>query len=426
MSELNKDQITKDLNAGLDKIKNLSEEVAKAKENGESIENVKKSIEEVASKMEANFKTLEAKQNRASMEKTIDPVVEKAYEKFYSQCETVIGKRIEAVSKEDRKHLISGFEKRLRLDGASFEVQASAEEKKAMNTIVANEGGFFTIPEYSSKVLEKDFEKNGILDVINSIVIGGTELKEAVDMNDYDDSDFVNELANAPVSKKLIDFKQMTFRTNEIFYPQEFTRNMLEDGMLDIEKYILRKLREGIMRKKAAMYLMGDGVDKPRGLLTYPNGTKFDEVEQIESNTTNDVKLSDVFTALPSALSSNFSTNAKYLMQRKTFFHLLAEEATSGELKLSNQIQFISKEKVTLYILGHEVIFDAFMPAYNITGNLAVAFGDFKQAYTSVKRLGQSIIKDLNSDVQKVKITLRERNGGQLRNGRAVKLLRIK
>ena len=176
-------------------------------------------------------------------------------------------------------------------------------------------------------------------------------------------------------------------------------------------------------RKEAAQIIAGNGVDKPRGLLTYASGVSRTTIEQVTSASVGVFTWDDVLKILPSALKSGYHGNAKFAMKRQTFFDLLADVDGVGKYQIGNQIQFFSTKKITMSILGYPILWEGYMEAV-ATGGLSVMFGDFKKAYRMVRKAGVSLIRD-ETNARYIKITLRERKDGKLKDGEAVKTLII-
>jgi len=297
------------------------------------------------------------------------------------------------------------------------------EEKKAFNTVISPEGGYFVHPAFLTSVIQKEFDAHQILQAIESITVGSAEISEVADWNEYDDAQNVNELANDDTETTDDDYEKVSWHVKEVLYPKRFTRNSLEDSFLDVESYVIQKLREGMARKEAAQIIAGNGVDKPKGFLQYANGTTRTTIEQVTSESVGVITWDDVLSNLPSALRSGYHGNASFAMKRQTFFDLLKDVDGVGKYQIGNQIQFLSRERVTMAILGYPILWEGYLESVATSGK-SVLFGDFKKAYRMVRKAGVSLIRDATS-ARSIKLTLRERKDGKLKDGEAVKMLVI-
>ena len=429
MEEMNK--IVDGLNKSIADIQTRHEKAIKtigterAKESGEHKDTIDKMTQDFGTKLTK----LEAIINRknASNDTITDTTFEYNKKYFNSVADLSPDRRAGlkdlANSKEAQIALKSAFAKYLKYPKENFNSMLTTEEQKSFNTIIDPQGGYFVRPEFMDSVIEKRFDAHQIHDVVEKVTRGSAQVSEAADWNDYDDSEYVNELANGPDVVTDDDYEQVTWNVKEVLYPKRFTRNSLEDSYIDVESYVMRKMREGIIRKDAALMIAGNGIDKPRGLLTYDDGASSrDNIEQITSTNVASMAWEDVITLLPSSLRGAYHGNASYLMRRQSFYELLSDVDGMGKFQIGNQIQFLSTEKVIMSILGFPVKWEGFMESANVTGGKAVLFGDFESAYRLVTKAGVSLIRD-DTNARYITLTQRERKDGKLKDGNALKML---
>ncbi len=298
------------------------------------------------------------------------------------------------------------------------------EERKFINTVIDTQGGYLVAPQYNMNVTPKAFDGRAILEIAGRATTSSNEYIEILDGADYEDAEWSNELLDAPTDQDNEDFKELRFHPTEQIYTKKISRNALEDQFVTVQ-YHLDQINKGATREAANDFINGNGVDKPRGFLTYTNGTAINgEVEQLTSTSSAAFDWDDVLDILPSALKDDYHGNASYLMRRASFFKLLIDKDGQSKYQIGNQINFFDKSGVSLSILGSPVKWDAGMPA--IAANaLAVGYGDFEQAYLIVDRVGFSIIRD-ETNPKFIKMHLRRRLTGGLKVGEAAKILKIK
>lgn len=428
MEEMNK--IVEGLNKSIHDIQVKHDEtianlgIEKAKESGEH----KATIDKMTQDFDAKMSKLEVVINRkgANNNQISDTTFEYNKNYFNSVAELAPERREQlkelANSKDMQIALKSAYSKYLKYPSSNFASMLTPEETKSFNTIIDPQGGYFVRPEYMDSIIEKKFDAHQIHDLVEKVTVSSAQISETADWNDYDDSAYVNELANGPDTITDDEYEQITWNVKEILYPKRFTRNSLEDSFIDVESYVMRKMREGVVRKDAALMLAGNGIDKPRGILTYADGLARDQIEQITSTSVNRLSWEDVITLLPQELRDEYD-NASFLMKRQSFFSLLSDVDGMGKFQIGNQIQFLSTDKVIMSILGFPVKFDGFMPSA-LTGGKAVLFGDFKSAYRLVTKAGVALIRN-DTNARWVDLTQRERKDGKLKDGNALKMLVI-
>ncbi len=412
-------------------------------ENSTKLNEEKAAREEAAKDVMAKYDTLEAKQTEAKKElEAKNAELEKAIAKM-----TPAGETGEAVISQKSIDL---FNKQLRVvnpeakqvDSNSAPIVKSAfdkaicgkeslwtpEEKAAINSVIDPQGGYVTAPQYEQTLINKKFDLRGVISLVNVKNVTGGEYIQAVDDADYDTAEYLNELANVDPADNVANYKLVKWNPTEQIYKLDITRTELEDSFIQggIENDVIGKARQGIIRKTAAQVVLGNGVDRPRGILTYDSGTGYDQIQQITSGTTVAIKWDDVINLLPSALGDAYHDTSAYAMQRSSFFGLLTSTDGAGQISIMNQVNFFSRNGISMEILGHPVKFDAGISDFGTIGNLAVIFGDFKEAYTLAERIGFSIIVDNVTSGQVVTYRIRRRNDGRLRMGRALKILKVK
>ena len=76
-------------------------------------------------------------------------------------------------------------------------------------------------------------------------------------------------------------------------------------------------------------------------------------------------------------------------------------------------------------LLGYPILEAEDMAAYTTTDALAVAFGNFREAYMIVDRLGISLLRDPYTAEPQVKFIYRKRVGGDVMNFECIKFIKF-
>ncbi|RLC69267.1 MAG: phage major capsid protein [Chloroflexi bacterium] len=344
-------------------------------------------------------------------------------------------KRFNAIAKQEGRREVTGND--VELAKQAFDVlitkgrevgftMLTDEQKSVVNTIIDPQGGYLVAPEYDQELINKKFEIQGILGLVDVKNTATGTLHQSIDYADYDSWEYLNELANTDPEEHEPNYKQVNWNATEQIYKFIVSRSELEDALINVETDIIGKAREGANRQTAAQILLGDGVNRPKGMLTYEDGKDWNKIEQIESTNSTAIGWEDVITLLPKALIGPYHNNAKLAMNRGTFFDLLSDKDGAGQFSIMNQINFFSGDGAGMFIMGKEVVFDSGLQNTSTGGNKAVVFGDFQQAYRYVQRVGFSLIMDDKTSGQNITYRLRRRNDGKLRMGDALKILKIK
>lgn len=402
-----------------DNKKSVSEIKTQGKENSETIIKINSSIDGI----KTTFETQEKKYitDIKALEKTISniKVIDNAKDisiniKHFNQILKNNGK--EPIAIENVSEIKSAFDKYITLG----ERRMSDNEKKFINTIIDSDGGFLVVPEYRNSIEAKEFDSHGFMGAVDTVTIGASEYKIIVDWEDYDESYYENELSESSYTDNQ-DFKEVTINATQQIYSKKLSRTALEDSMINVEPYVLQKMRSGMVRKDGNNLINGTGVDQPRGALTFADGSTYGTVERVLGETeTGKIGWIEVLQILPAALNDDYHANASYVMPRAAFFGILADKSGADSFQIGTQINFFDRSGVSMRLLGYPVVWESSMPAV-AAASLSIMFGDMKRFYTYVKRLGVSIIRD-ETKPQYILLHLRQRTGGNVINFEAVKI----
>lgn len=420
---INVEQLQKQITDKISEMQNVMDERVKALETkGADIEELKKEQKSMAEDLDVKISALEKLTAQMAQAKEVtaeDVSYVEQFNKALGAMNRKLGREVKTVTVEDIKQYNENLYKYI----TRGEKTMSDEERKSINTMNDTEGGYLVVPQVDPTVLAKKFDRNGLLEVCGKRTTAGL-YEEIVDWADYDESYFSKEMPEDATLADGEDFAKIQFSNDVIKYGKKFSRIALEDSMINVEADVVNKMRAGMNRKVGGLIVKGNGGAQPRGLLTYPNGTAFGQIERVDSNEQGKLIFKDVISTLPAKLKDGYHENARYIMRRATFFGLLGEADLEGRLQIADMVNLFSAQGLSLNILGYGVNFDCNMPAV-ASNALPVAFGDFEEAYllTSTPTIG-IVRNDTHPDY--VQLWLRERHDGKVRNFEAVKLLQIK
>lgn len=217
----------------------------------------------------------------------------------------------------------------------------------------------------------------------------------------------------------------------EIYAMPKATQTMLDDSMFNIEDFVNSEVATEFAREEGSAFISGDGVNKPRGLLTYTivstsDATRtFGQLQYVPSgvaaaisdgsNNGGDALITMVYT-----LASGYRRNARWLMNSLTAGVVRKLKDAEDRYLWVNPLS----ESQPPLLLGYPVEFDENMPDIG-AGTYPIAFGDWKAAYIIVDRIGIRILRDPFTDKPWVNFYTTKRVGGSLVDSRAVKLLKV-
>jgi len=128
-----------------------------------------------------------------------------------------------------------------------------------------------------------------------------------------------------------------------------------------------------------------------------------------------------VFYDLVYALRARYRANAKFVTSKLVLAALRKyKEATTNAYMWQPGLSAGQPDM----FMGYGVVEAEDMPAVG-AGAFSLAFGDFREGYLIVDRVGMRITRDEITTPGYVKFYVRKRVGGKIRNSQAIKLLKI-
>jgi HK97 family phage major capsid protein len=185
---------------------------------------------------------------------------------------------------------------------------------------------------------------------------------------------------------------------------------------MNVEAWIAEKVSDKFARTEATSFISGNGVGKPRGILTYASGTSFNQVEQVVSGSAA-LLLPDGLISLVYALKAPYKVGAQFLMKRATVSAIRKFKDTTNQYLWQPSVQAGQPDS----LLGFPIMEADDMEAVAANA-LAVAFGNFKAAYQIVDRIGIRTLRDPYSSKPYVEFYTTKRVGGGVKNFEAFKI----
>jgi len=291
-------------------------------------------------------------------------------------------------------------------------------EVKAMTVDSDEDGGFFVTPEMSSEIVTKVFESSPIRQLASVQTIGSDSLEIIEDLDEAG-SGWVGEVQARPETDTP-QIKKIIIPVHELYAQPKASQKFLDDASVNVEAWLAGKVAEKFARDEATAFVGGDGVARPKGLLSYANGTGFNQVEQIETAGSGVVAADDLI-EIDNALKGAYRNGAVWLMKRQSIKVIRKLKDTQN-----NYLWQPGLNGGTQSVLLGSPIFEADdMPAV-AAGNLSMIFGNIRQAYQVVDRIGIRTLRDPYSAKPFVLFYTTKRVGGGVKNFEAFKILKVK
>jgi len=297
----------------------------------------------------------------------------------------------------------------------------SADEMKALSVGSDPDGGYVVNPDMSGRIVQKVFETSPMRAYASIQVISSDALEGLFDLNEAS-SGWVGETeARAETNTPAIG--KWRIPVHELYAKPKATQKLLDDASINMEAWLAGKVAEKFARDESAAFVSGNGINKPRGFLTYAAGTTNPgTIERFKTT------VSSAFAANPNGLDkiidALYALKAPY-RANATFFMTRAVTALARKLKDSDgqyQWQPSNQAGQPATLLGYPVAAFEDMEAL-ANGSLSMAVADMREAYQIVDRIGIRTLRDPYSAKPYVEFYTTKRVGGDVVNFEAIKLI---
>ena len=295
-----------------------------------------------------------------------------------------------------------------------FKGQMQDSELKSMSVDSDVDGGFLVTPEVSSEIVKKVFESSPMRQLASVQAISSDQLEILEDL-DQVASGWVSEIqprlaTGTPQLKKII------IPVHELQASPMITQKLLDDANLNVEAWLSEKVSAKFARDEATAFMAGDGMNKPKGILSYGAGDGFGLIEQIVSGSAATIT-ADGMISLQGALKEPYQANSAWMMQRLTVAAVRKLKDSQNRYLWEPSLQVGAPDM----LLGKPIYQAADMEALG-ANKLSVAYGDFKSGYQIVDRIGIRVLRDPYSSKPYVMFYTTKRVGGGVKNFEAIKL----
>ncbi|MBT3922031.1 MAG: phage major capsid protein [Nitrospina sp.] len=283
------------------------------------------------------------------------------------------------------------------------------QEIKLLATDSDPDGGYWMTSEISNQAIQKVFETSPMRNIATVETISTDALEIPEDLNEADSGWTSERSTRTETNTPQIGVRRIP--VHELYAMPKATQTLLDDSRIDVESWLSMKIADKMARIENSAFLNGDGVGKPRGILTYTSGTSNPgQVQQVNSQNASALT-ADGLRALFYTLKGPYIPNARWLMSRSAIEEVSKLKDSAGSYIW--QPGFQEGEPQTL--LGHPIERMEDMPQV-AANSLSIAFGDFKQAYTIVDRMGLRVLRDPFSSKPFVLFYTTKRTGADVAN----------
>ncbi len=302
-----------------------------------------------------------------------------------------------------------------------------ALQSKSLNASLPAEGGF-AVPQLIDQLIEKRLRDiSPIRSIAQVVQVGSSGYRKLVSSAGLT-SGWVAETVARPETLTTT-FSEVVPPSGELYANPAATQAMLDDSVFDVENWLADEIAREFAQKEGAAFILGTGISRPKGFLTYTSATTadaaraFGTLQYLPTGTaaafpaTNPAdKLIDLIHSLRPA----YRQGAVFVMNSKTLSQVRKFKDSTGQFLWQPSVQ----AGVPASLLGYSVIEAEDMPDV-AADSVSIAFGNFNAGYVIADRTGVQLLRDPYSNKPYVHFYATKRTGGAVTNSEAIKLLKF-
>ena len=220
---------------------------------------------------------------------------------------------------------------------------------------------------------------------------------------------------------------ELSFPAMELYAMPAATQTLLDDAVVDIDRWVAEEVETVFAEQEGLAFVNGDGVNKPRGFLNYPQVANaswtWGNIGVINTGVAGAFAAanpSDILVDLIYAVRSGYRQNGSFVLNRKT--QSVIRKFKDGQGNYLWQPPATADGVATL--MGFPVVEAEDMPDI-AASSVSVMFGDFRRGYLIVDRTGVRILRDPYSAKPYVLFYTTKRVGGGVQDFAAIKGLKF-
>ncbi|WP_423222109.1 phage major capsid protein [Limimaricola pyoseonensis] len=298
-------------------------------------------------------------------------------------------------------------------------------EGKAMSNTVAADGGYLVDPQTAEAVRAVLGSTASLRAIANVVAVDAGSYDVLIDHAETGAGWAAETAERAETGTPQID--RITIPLHELCALPKASQRLLDDSAFDIEGWLAGRIADTFARREAAAFVTGDGVDKPRGILDYPqvddDSFAWGSLGYVATGTAGGFDANnpaDAVIDLVYRLGAPYRAGARFVMNSRTAGALRKLKDADGRFLWSDGLSAGEPAR----LLGYPVLIAEDMPDI-ATDACAVAFGNFAAGYTIAERPDLRVLRDPFSAKPHVLFYATKRVGGAVSDFAAIKLLKF-
>ncbi len=295
-------------------------------------------------------------------------------------------------------------------------------EGKAMSSSVSAEGGYLIDPQTADTIKSVLRSNSSVRAIANVVTVDAASFDVLIDHTEMGAGWASEAGASAETDTPQID--RITIPLHELSAMPKATQRLLDDSAFDIEGWLAARIAAKFARSEAASFVSGDGVDKPKGFLSYPKVDNdvwaWGNIGYVVTGASGSIVDGDPVIELVYALGAEYRAGASFVMNSKTAGTIRKLKDADGRFLWSDGLAAGEPAR----LMGYPVLIAEDMPDIG-ADTTPIAFGDFEAGYTVADRSDLRILRDPFSAKPHVLFYATKRVGGAVSDFGAIKLLKF-
>lgn len=298
-------------------------------------------------------------------------------------------------------------------------------EEKSLSTAVSADGGYLVDPQTADQITGVLRGASSIRGIANVVQVESTAYDVLVDHTDIG-AGWASETGSA-AETGTPQVERISIPLHELSALPKASQRLLDDTAFDVEGWLATRIADKFSRAEGVAFISGDGVDKPKGFLTYSavdnSSWTWGDLGYVATGATGDfdgIDPADAIVDLVYSLGARYRANASFVMNSKTAGAVRKMKDADGRFLWSDGLAAGEPAR----LMGYPVLIAEDMPDIAADAT-AIAFGDFSAGYTVAERPDLRILRDPFSAKPHVLFYATKRIGGDVSDFAAIKLLKF-
>ncbi len=214
-------------------------------------------------------------------------------------------------------------------------------------------------------------------------------------------------------------YEKISIKVNDLIAQPKVTQKLLDDVEMEFDSWFATELGQIFLTKENDAFVGGDGVNKPRGILSYAGNGLNNTIEQIKTGDATKITVDGLINLIYS-LDDSHSNEAMVLMNKITVQEVRKLKDSNGQYLWMPGI--LSGKADTL--MGIPLFTMGNIPSI-AANNICAIYGNLNKGYVIADHENICIQRDPFTSKPFVSFYCTKRVGGDVINTKAIKLLKV-